>query len=325
MALLRVAAPLASLFFFSAFSVAQVFAPSCTSAKYQWTFNSLTQSPCTVIVNLMATCDGGKYTLSPLAPGYVYYGPYGVADADLCYCNTVGYSLFSACGACQGQEWITWSEWVTNCTKVLPPSSFPNPVPSGIRVPHWALLDVSNENDWNPNKSYYAGDTPEAGPGSLISPSSVPSGVSTTPTYSLNPSSTGSPTPLPGGGSSNTGAIAGGVVGGVAVIAAAIAAIFYLRRRSRATSAVSAGVGASQSQQPLSDEVVPPSSSGSPTTMRFYDPNDRTTFPGYQGSPHSPDILSQAPMSSYIGTRSTLGNTQTSLPQAMGYHGHPTV
>ncbi|KAH9991391.1 hypothetical protein BJV77DRAFT_1068354 [Russula vinacea] len=191
---------------------------------------------------------------------------------------------------------ISWSEWVTNCTKILPAPSFPNPVPSGIYVPHWALLDVTNENNWNPNKSYAAGDTPELGPDTLIGPSSIPSA----------------------GGSSNTGAIAGGAVGGVAVIAIVIAAIFYLRR----PSAMSAGVGA---QQPLSDQIASPSSSGSPTTMRFYDPSDPTTFPGYQGSPHSPGISSQAHMSSYIGTGSSLGHTQTSLPQAMGYHGHPTV
>ena len=94
------------------------------------TFNSAMQSPCTVIVNLMATCDGGsefvwlfaypghvvlslsEYTLLPLSPGYVYYGPWGDADADLCYCNTVGYSIFSACGACQGQEWITCGHYI---------------------------------------------------------------------------------------------------------------------------------------------------------------------------------------------------------------------
>jgi hypothetical protein len=78
----------------------------------------------------MATCDGGsefvwlfaypghvvlslsEYTLLPLSPGYVYYGPWGDADADLCYCNTVGYSIFSACGACQGQEWITCGHYI---------------------------------------------------------------------------------------------------------------------------------------------------------------------------------------------------------------------
>ncbi|KAH9991388.1 hypothetical protein BJV77DRAFT_962867 [Russula vinacea] len=329
MFLLRVAVPLASLFFFSAFAFAQVNAPNCVSTSWFWAYNSLSQGPCTVLGYLMATCDSGSYNIPPLSnPGSWYYPPGSEAAADLCYCNTVGYSLFSACSACQNGIFFTcghvvsfstpmahilvisWSDWVTNCTKVLPPSSFPNPVPSGIRVPHWALLDVThcnhnaiqNENNWNPSESYAAGDTPEVLPGSLIGPSSV----STTAT-SLHPSSTGSSTPLPTGKSSNTGAIAGG--------AAAVPS----------ESAMSAGVGASQSQQPLSDEVVPPSSCGSPVSMKFYDPNDPTTFPMYQGRPQSQDIPSQVPMSLSIGTGSTLGNTQTSLPQTMGYHGHPTV
>ena len=160
------------------------------------------------------------------------------------------------------------------------------------------------------------------------------------------------PAPHPGGKSSSAAAVAGGAAGGVAVIAIIIGAIFYLRRRSQAPPVVSAGVAASQSQQPLSDRIPSPgspSSIGSPMTMRFYvrnfvscvalvfscvtvfllpytqDPSDPTTFPGSEGRPLSPDISSQAHMSSYFGTGSSLGHTQTSLPQATGYHGYPIV
>src|SRR5258708_16207044 len=118
--LLRVAAPLASLYFFSAFAVAQVYAPPCTDASWDWvciswfrqcilwplsdsmhcvqTFNSLGQSPCTVIAYMMATCDGGGefflrvralwshlfvvYTIEPLVPGYTYFGPQGTDDSN---------------------------------------------------------------------------------------------------------------------------------------------------------------------------------------------------------------------------------------------------
>ena len=85
-------------------------------------------------------------------------------------------------------------------------------------------------------------------------------------TPEILPGSRIGPTPSSGGKSSNAGVIAGGIAGGVAAIAIVIVVIFYLRR-SQAPPAMSAGVDASQSQQPLSDEV---SSSGSPTTMRFY-------------------------------------------------------
>jgi hypothetical protein len=123
------------------------------------TYNSLDQSPCFVTANMLSTCFGGgelsdflhvralrcclleDYTLIPLPPGYSYFGPDGPANDILCYCNTVEYSLISACAACQGEEWImcgyivsssqlrtayvsviSWSTYVDNCTKTLPPS-----------------------------------------------------------------------------------------------------------------------------------------------------------------------------------------------------------
>jgi hypothetical protein len=90
----------------------------------------------------------------------------------------------------------------------------------------------------------------------------------------------------PVNGHSNTGAIVGGVVGGVAAISIAAAVIFFYlrRRRSRARSAATPGVGASQppvdeTKQPLTEEgtitgsSLPGTSSmpGSPgAPMRFY-------------------------------------------------------
>ena len=44
-----------------------------------------------------------EFIFPPLAPGEVYRGP----DTDTsCQCNTVFYSLLSACGACQGHDFI---------------------------------------------------------------------------------------------------------------------------------------------------------------------------------------------------------------------------
>src|SRR5260221_7513478 len=43
------------------------------------------------------------YTLAPLASGYVYPGPSQVYSSQ-CECSTIGYSLISACDACQGQN-----------------------------------------------------------------------------------------------------------------------------------------------------------------------------------------------------------------------------
>ncbi|KAH9991392.1 hypothetical protein BJV77DRAFT_539661 [Russula vinacea] len=292
MSLLRVAA-IASLYFYSsrAFAVAQVSGPICTSATWQWTFNSLGQSPCTVTAYMMATCNGGKYRFPSLSPGYLYYGPEGADDSNLCYCNSVAYSLFSACGACQGEGWISWSEWVTNCTKTLPPPSFPNLVPSGTRIPQWTLLDVTNKNIWNPNKSYAVGARSwlDSQPLRRVCSPTSSSGAVPTVLSILSQRSEGS---------GDGGAVAaGGVVAGIAVVLFCILTplFFHLRRRSRVQAAASAAVDASQMQQPKSDEVAL-----SPITpVKIYDPDDPTTFPF------------QVTMPAPVETGRTLANTQT--------------
>jgi hypothetical protein len=86
---------------------------------------------------------------------------------------------------------------------------FPNPVPSGIRVPHWALLDVTNENLWDFNKSYAAGDSPELAPGSTPGPSS------------------------PSSPSSKVATIAAVVLGGIVATCLLVAALLFYRRRRR--------------------------------------------------------------------------------------------
>jgi hypothetical protein len=48
------------------------------------------------------------FSIKALAPGYHYTGPSDYDDSDLCKCNTVTYSLLSACVACQEEEWISY-------------------------------------------------------------------------------------------------------------------------------------------------------------------------------------------------------------------------
>ena len=181
-------------------------------------------------------------------------------------------------------------------------------------------------------------DSPELGPGSILSPS----GASVT-----SASSSGAvPTVLSilsqrsdGSGDGSGAVAAGGVVAGIAVVLFCILTtlFFHLGRRSRVHAAASADVGASQTQQPKSDEVAL-----SPITVKIYvrdfvpalhlrvlilyttffpfpytqDPDDPTTFP------------SQVTMPTPIETGSTLANTQTSPPRgglAREYHGLPIV
>jgi len=93
------------------------------------TFNSIGQNACTVAAYLMSTCNMGcecsspcvqeekwrliscmyvAWTIDPLQQGYHYSGPRGIDDGNLCLCNTVVYSLLSACDACQSETWITY-------------------------------------------------------------------------------------------------------------------------------------------------------------------------------------------------------------------------
>ena len=144
--MLRLAAPFTSLFLFSAFAVGGIYAPDCNTS-WSWvrmlsfsprrvlicwhcaqSFNSLGQNACTVAAYLMSTCTGGcepssllrpfvfepclnsfsAFTINSLDPGYHYTGPSEYDDTDMCSCNTVTYSLLSACVACQGEEWISY-------------------------------------------------------------------------------------------------------------------------------------------------------------------------------------------------------------------------
>src|SRR6266404_5858175 len=120
------------------------------------------------------------YTINALLPGSSYMGPNSTNNGNSCKCSTVGYNLLSACSACQGGESTTYVRLrlrVSVCIghtlihnqagrntrtiaqrKCLHPRElattedwpgsdealscrFPNAVPSGTRVPQWALLD----------------------------------------------------------------------------------------------------------------------------------------------------------------------------------------
>jgi len=142
------------------------------------------------------------------------------------------------------------------------------------------------------------------------------------------------------------GAIVVGAVGGVVVISlAAVAIVFFLRRR-RPEAPAPVGPPAFGAYQPPMDEVQQPltmddaytassfpgtigTSSIPGTPMRIYDPNDPSTFPGYegvpqtgyQGVPQTPTTPLQGPVPSLNETGNSLATMQTSR----GYHGLPTV
>jgi hypothetical protein len=120
------------------------------------------------------------FSINALLPGYSYTGPTALDGTNMCKCNTVAYNLLSACDACQSAIWISCGRlllrpsvhWLirdsagpniraTAQQPWLPRREsswairwglgheltdfftrrFPNAVPSGTRVPHWALMD----------------------------------------------------------------------------------------------------------------------------------------------------------------------------------------
>ncbi|KAF8491362.1 hypothetical protein F5888DRAFT_1736763 [Russula emetica] len=287
------AALLASLFISSGFVVAQINVPDCNSTSWQWTFNSLGQNLCTVLAYMISTCNGGEFTVFQLQSGWVYFGPSGIDNANLCEC-----SLYSACGACQQQKWVTWSQWVTNCTRTLPPSSRVPCVAAEDLLPltcnrragsrtlsllryvflsGFFLMSRTRTSGTPTNRIQSV--TPELGPGAVLGPSGV-SSSSASPTISPTPS----PPPLTEGGA-NTGSSLSGTLGS-------------------------------------SDEALCKCFHSQSSAALFCDPNDPTTFPGYQGALQSP-ATSQGPVPSHCGTGNSQANVQTSRPQ--GYHGLPVV
>ncbi|KAF8266888.1 hypothetical protein EI94DRAFT_1731877 [Lactarius quietus] len=216
-------AAITSLFLLSGDLVAaQVLGPICIdiTTSWQWSFNSLDQSPCEVTAYMMSTCYGGSFIMDPLGVGSTSYAGPSVEDAreeDACYCNTVIYNLVSACGGCQGGSPISLSEYYLNCTTTLEPALFPNPVPVGTQVPHWALLDPTSSNFWSASTAQLVGDTPEVTPGQVINSPAIPPIVSTSAVPEPR-------TTVPSSGSSGRGSnksdITGGVVRGVTIVAA---------------------------------------------------------------------------------------------------------
>jgi len=256
-------------------ALAQISFPNC-STGWEWSYNSLNQNPCNVAAYLEASCNGGQFNIQPLPSGRMY-AP-NTTEGASCECNTVVYSLVSACAACQGSTWVLWSGWSVNCSNVWP-STYPNPIPGGTRVPHWAYLDVVVSDSWNITAAQSAGDSPE------VTPTVSTIQMSATPSATLksisNPSSNQN--------SSHAGEIAGAVVGciaGAALLATFV--LWYLRRRRRRA-------GARPSPYAHRPQAFDPQDNGTNMPVgRYYDPSDPSTFPPSFLSPSTTAIHTTA-------------------------------
>jgi len=220
-------------------ATAQLRYPGCQSS-WSWTYNSLGQNPCAVAARLQGACNNGAYTVPDLVPGDSYLGPVGAGDAkDLCKCNTVVYSLMSACDACQGERWFSWATWSKNCSATDPPTTFSNTIPNNTSVQEWAFIDVTKEGIWDPILSYQVGNQTEAGPdhpGTLAATptpttteTSVP-GLSASQAHFLGKKDHSKP---------KIAGIVGGIFGGLAIVGAA-ATLWLWRARVKRRKATRA-------------------------------------------------------------------------------------
>ncbi|KAH9005548.1 hypothetical protein EDB86DRAFT_3061759 [Lactarius hatsudake] len=289
---------------FASLASAQLVYPNCT-AGWEWSYNSLDQNPCNVAAYLEATCGTGLFTIEPLPQGSLYRGP-NANQSNLCECNTVVYSLVSACGACQGSsEWIQWSQWYINCTTVSTDGTYPNSIPAGTRIPHWAYLTVSISNNFffPFNLIFGAKDTPEGTATTVSSSTSVPS-ASTSSSSSSNKSS------------SSTGAIAGGVVGGVVGATVLVGLIIWYTRRRRWRTVARPSPFMTDAPHMAAAFGLPDPGTSVP---KYYDPSDPSTFPPSLMSP-SVTVIQTTP-----GSEQAHGTSTPPLSDRSRYNGLPLV
>ncbi|KAF9791938.1 hypothetical protein BJ322DRAFT_1026287 [Thelephora terrestris] len=243
-------------------------------AGWEWANNTLDQNPCQIAGALEAACEGfSVYVLGPLAQGTNYVTPQKNSTAEKCQCNTVMFSLYMACTGCQNVTTQSWSFWSQFCDQVYV-TAYPQSIPLNTAVPHWAYLNYTTGNMFDPVAAKAAGGLPE-----MLA--AVPS------TVSLSSTSTGSRSsmmvvPTTGQGDnnkkkSNAGAIAGGVIGGLLALAAIVVGLWiFLRRRALArgdgyhSDYIKVSTGA-----PMSENLIPSSH------PRLYDPSDPSTYPSH--------------------------------------------
>lgn len=309
---------------------AQISDAQC-KAGFGWTFNSRGQSPCTVAAYLDSACQPqpSDAYIQALDPGAHYVLTQSAASE--CFCNTVFYSIISACAVCQGNDYLPWTTWRTNCTTSFT-DEFPRQIPVGTSVPAWAYqnlkMDYWNATDAETYRAHNSTDiaAPSAPPSST---SSLPPSTSSAGSVTFSPISI-SETPAPAESSTkktNVGAIVGGVIGGVAAIVLAVfALLFWLRHRKAQRRPPSAAfrhtaplVITPYTPEPTEKGFsphVPTSPYSTASVGRLYNPEDPSTFPDVQpvGSVYSQSLRGSAVFSAQNGYQPA-GIRYTGVPE----------
>ncbi|KAF9053187.1 hypothetical protein BJ165DRAFT_1400515 [Panaeolus papilionaceus] len=287
---------------------------------YSWTFNSQHKSPCEVASSLLSVCNNGPFFVHALPDNSHYLGPTTVAGANPCQCNTVLYSLMSACGACQGKSYLSWSVWSANCPTTY--TSYPSSLPQGVAVPGWAYLDVTANDNFdqttaransNATESTLIVPTPTPAPTSSTSSSNLTvksnsrtgsrtkTSTSASLTSSLLPSSTPAPAQTSqSSATSDTAAreahanlIGGVVVGCVAAVILVIGIAAYVMRRRRFIARNGQILPSPSSSDSQIDNSTWQNQQG--PYMQQTNSTPRISAPSLNSSMHAPAIIVDAP------------------------------
>jgi hypothetical protein len=239
---------------------AQIQVPDClpaAKANWNWTYNSLEQSPCSTAGYLAAECSNGEFTIPQLVTGNHYTGPSG-GTSNICQCNTVLYSVISACAGCQKGTWLSYDDWTANCSSSAQMSTFPQSITNSTRVPAWAFLNVTSSAPWDNITACDFGGSPESV--GTFRPSFAPQ-------YST-------------GAALRVGVIAGVVTGAtVAGFAAIAGGVWYLVRRHRRRRSPKGNKKPPSNKGTVQDKTGYESVPWTPQSGKFYDPADPSTYP----------------------------------------------
>jgi hypothetical protein len=258
--------------------------------SFSWASNSLKQNPCLVAAYLLSPCSGGAYAVPPLVENTHYLGPDTLLSSNNCQCNTVTYSMLSACGLCQNRTAINWSTYSYQC-KEVESSEYPLDIPDGTAVPGWAYIQLDQDNFNIAEAQNIANTTtehkpppPPASSSFSSSTSSAHSSVSSARSHSSKipqsssthefSSTTGSAQPSESGGTeqdteppspkkgSRTDKIVGGILGGLLglglLVGLVLIAIKQRRRENSGLQSLSSST-ANVSVQPETKQIPTPS------------------------------------------------------------------
>ncbi|KAH7907955.1 hypothetical protein BJ138DRAFT_1103882 [Hygrophoropsis aurantiaca] len=178
---------------------------------FNWTVNSLNQDPCQVANNLFAAdpCNQHGITFPPLTGPSARYAAPSADQQTKCTCNTVIYSLASACGLCQNATFFYWSQWIDQCSADNTVYfQWPASIPADTAIPPWAYMPLFN-GQWSNVQGSINASAVQALPSTSASSSTATSSTapSAATATSAAPASSASTTAAPAG---PTGASTGG-------------------------------------------------------------------------------------------------------------------